>query len=52
MTLEYVLAQRSKQSTTWIAQVPNIIDYIYINAKTLEKLKNKPLLRHLIMCAA
>ena len=35
--LDHVLAQRSRQSTTWTAQLSNINKYIYINATQSRK---------------
>ena len=32
MILEHALAQRLEQSTTWTAEVPNIDEYVSINA--------------------
>ena len=46
-TSEHFLAQRLKQSTTWTAQVSNIIQYICANAKKKQAShEKKPLLRH------
>ena len=37
ITLEHILAQRSKQSTTWNVQVSNINEYVCINATNSRK---------------